>query len=90
MSDEAKRHNTGLSAAALRRIERVCVEFEAAWKSGPSPRIEDYFGNWQGQERSELLRELLLLDLDYRSGHGEHPTPDEYQSQLPEDGKVFD
>ena len=49
MSDEATPHKTDLSAAALRRIERVCVEFEATWKSGPPPRIEDYIGDWQGE-----------------------------------------
>ena len=73
MSDESEPRNAGLSAAALRRIERVCVGFEAAWKSETPPRIEDYVRDWQGQERSELLRELLLLDLDYRSRRDERP-----------------
>lgn len=48
-------------------LERVCLEFEGAWKSGQTPRIEDYLGEAEGRERSRLLRELLHLELEYPS-----------------------
>ena len=53
-----------LSVEALERINRVCLEFEAAWKKGESPRIEDHLGDARGDERSKLLEELLLLELE--------------------------
>ena len=35
-----------------------------------------------------MLRELLLLELDYRSCSDEHPTPDEYQARFPQDSQL--
>ncbi len=52
---------------ALERINRICLGFERALKKGEFPSIEDYVQNAQGEERSQLLRELRHLELDYRS-----------------------
>ena len=52
-------------SAAL-RIEQACDHFEAAWKAGAAPRIEDCLDGWTEPERSALLRELIYLDLYYR------------------------
>ena len=73
---------------ALERIDRACLEFEGAWKAGQAPRIEEYLGQAEGAERSQLLRELLLLELDYRSRSDERPTPDEYQARFPQDSQL--
>ena len=43
-----------LSVEALDRINRVCRKFEATWKKGESPLIEDYLGDARGAERSKL------------------------------------
>src|SRR5215470_1416425 len=37
-----------------------------------------------GRYRPALLRELLRLELDHRSRHGERPTVEEYRLRLPE------
>ena len=55
-----------LSVEALERINRVCLKFEAALKNEQSPRIEDYLDDARDDERSKLLEELLLLDVEYR------------------------
>ena len=34
-----------VSVEALERINRICRTFEAAWKNGESPRIEDHLGD---------------------------------------------
>lgn len=70
---------------ALERIEEACRRFEAAWKRGEEPSIEDALGGATGGERAALLRELILLDLDYRRQRGEAPIVDDYRRRLPAD-----
>ena len=66
------------------RVDAVCNQFEAAWKDGRRPHIEDFLGGWEGPERSALLRELLPLDAYYRRGAGETCRPEDYQTRFPE------
>ena len=58
MIDESGSSNVSLPLSTLKRINSVCLEFEAAWKKGDEPRIEDYLGEAQGPERRELLKFL--------------------------------
>ena len=51
--------------------EEVCNRFEAAWKAGERPRIEDHLSGTPGLTRPALLRELLLLELTHRRRQGE-------------------
>jgi tetratricopeptide (TPR) repeat protein len=66
----------------LVRVDEVCDRFEAAWKEGGRPRIEDYLGAAGGAERIALLRELLRVELAYRYGCGQSPTPEEYYGRF--------
>jgi tetratricopeptide (TPR) repeat protein/predicted Ser/Thr protein kinase len=88
MTDDAVSEGESLPIAVLEQIDRVCLEFEAVWRRGEVPKLEDYLGDLHGLERSQLLRELLLLELDYRSQHNEQPTPDEYQARFPRDSRL--
>lgn len=87
MAAEVNSSNASLPLPALERMERVCLEFEAAWKQGFNPQIEDYVGAAQSLERSGLLRELLLLDVDYRSRREERPSENEYHVRFPQDSQ---
>jgi serine/threonine-protein kinase len=71
------------SSAVALRIEEICSRFEAAWNEGQRPRIEDYFAEVAESERSELLPELLALDLEYRRKAGEGPALAEYLGRFP-------
>ncbi len=53
-----------LSIGIARRIDALSDEFEAALLSGTQPSIEDYLLKIGQQDREELLRELLPLELD--------------------------
>jgi hypothetical protein len=68
-------------------VDEVCDRFEGAWATagsdGQRPRIEDYLGDTPEPERTELLRELLALELEYRRDRGEKPTLQEYQTRFP-------
>jgi WD40 repeat protein/tRNA A-37 threonylcarbamoyl transferase component Bud32 len=65
-------------------MDRICDGFEAAWKVGRRPRIEDHLSEVSEEDRAGLLLELLGLDLAYRHRGGERPTPEEYQTWFPD------
>jgi serine/threonine-protein kinase len=65
------------------RIDRVCDRFKAAWDAGTPPRLEDYLGDVPEPERPALLRELIPLDVHFRTQRGEKPTAPEYQARFP-------
>ncbi len=75
--------NDSLSPSQITRVEEVCDRFEAAWKAGLRPRIEDYLGETADPERAALWHELLVLELAYRRLQGERPTPEEYLEAVP-------
>jgi len=73
-----------VSFSAHDRIDQACDRFEAAWKAGERPRIEDYLAGATLAERGTLLRELLILELFWRKRVGERPHPREYVERFPE------
>lgn len=77
-------------AALFRRIDPVCDRFEAAWKAGQRPLIEEYLDTGEEPAGSSLLRELLLLELDYRTRTGEKPVPGEYHARFPQHVALID
>ena len=89
MNDETRSQDESLPVAALERIDRICLRFEAAWQSGKPPVIEQHFGPAEGAERSRLLYELVLLDLDYRRRGDEILTEEEYRKRFPNDADVI-
>jgi serine/threonine protein kinase/formylglycine-generating enzyme required for sulfatase activity len=64
------------------RLQETCHRFELVWKAGQRPRIEDYLGRTPEPERSNLVRALITLDIDYRRHAGENPQAEEYGSLL--------
>jgi serine/threonine protein kinase len=71
------------SLSQEKRIEESCDGFEAAWRAGEKPRIEDYLANTAEPEYSELLRQLLALEIELRCTKGDKPAPEEYQGRFP-------
>ena len=66
------------------RIDEACNRFEAAWKVGAAPRIEDRLDGWTEPERSALLRELIYLDLYYRRIRRSACPADDYLARFPQ------
>ena len=56
-------------------IDNCCADFEAAWKAGERPRIEDYLEQFPAASRSKVLVELLQVELWWR--RHEMPPPNE-------------
>ncbi len=66
-----------------RDVDAACDRFEAGWRGGDRPLIEDFLGATTGLGRCVLLRHLLNLELDYRGALGESPGPSEYRRRFP-------
>ncbi|MFO0841905.1 MAG: protein kinase [Gemmataceae bacterium] len=65
---------SGLSEAAVWRLEQACSRFEQSWRDGGRPDPWGFLGAAGEAERLALLRELLRLDVFYRRRAGEEPT----------------
>lgn len=85
MTTPPDRDDSSLPVDALERVNCVCRDFEAAWLRGERPQIETCLGGTEGQERSLLVRELVLLELDYRQRTGEQPRLEEYAARFPDE-----
>jgi serine/threonine-protein kinase len=83
MSSARGKENSALPGDWVRRLEQVCDRFEAAWKAGARPRLEDHLADVPEPERLGLLPELLLLEIDYRRQTGEQPGADEFLARFP-------
>ncbi len=71
------------------RVEAMCDRFEAAWKAGRRPAIEDYLGAVSESGQTALFRELLVLDLNYRDRVGDRSTPEDYSGRFPEHAELI-
>jgi uncharacterized delta-60 repeat protein len=68
----------------VRRFDRVCDEFESAWRAGKVPQLEDFLSRVSEDVRLEIFVELLSLDLDYRFDRGLTSSADDYECRFPE------
>jgi serine/threonine-protein kinase len=66
------------------RRDRLCDQFEDAWRAGQRPRIEDYVCDQVEPDRSKLFVDLLDLELELRREGGEKPTIEEYEVIFPQ------
>ena len=66
------------------RLEQVCQEFEAAWNNGQTPEILPFVADVSKAERLAFVRELILLDMEYRRSKGFPDHLEHYVTQFPE------
>jgi WD40 repeat protein/tRNA A-37 threonylcarbamoyl transferase component Bud32 len=89
--DVVNEQDNRLDATQIGRdVDEACDRFEAAWRTGDRPRIEEFLGGTTDSDRSVLLRHLLDVELDYRGGLGESPDPSEYRCRFPGHGGLID
>jgi serine/threonine protein kinase len=89
MSEPAVTQSETLGVVNNEIVDAKCEDFEEAWRAvldegGSRPRIEDYLGDTTEPTRSELLKELLRVDLDRRRDQREQPTVADYASRFRE------
>jgi serine/threonine-protein kinase len=90
ISDLCPLTSDALSPDEARQIDQACDRFEADWKAGRRPRPEEYLGPAGEPARSALLRQLLLLDWDYRRRAGDEPRAADYHARFPGDAAVVE
>ena len=66
-----------------RRVNKTCEEFESCWHGGKRRPIEELIEAADPLDRTALLEELVILELELRRDGGERPTLDEYRSRFP-------
>ena len=71
--------NEGFSTA----IEVAIDRFEIHWQEIGAPFVDDYLQD-VGPYRSQLLQELIAIDLEYRLKQGEQVRVEEYLRRYPE------
>ena len=83
MSKSSQPDAESVTLSAALRVNLACNRFEAAWKAGAPPRIEDCLDGSVEPERALLTRELIFLDLHYRRSQGETCRSEDYLARFP-------
>src|SRR5687768_183487 len=79
-----------LPIPVVRRVDAVCDQYEADWKAGKQPRIENYLGGSVEPERSALLRALLQLEMDLLGRQQLRPDAAAYRARFPQHASLVD
>ena len=76
----------GLALSDRVRIDAACDRFEAAWRAGERPDVLAYLADLpaDGPAHAALLRELLIVDCEFRRAAGEDPDGLDYRARFPE------
>ncbi len=84
MSDRPSDNLGGLDIGLARQIDEVCRRFEAAWREGCQPRIDDYLVDVVDEGRPALRAELEALERDLRQAEENLPRPEASSATTPE------
>jgi serine/threonine protein kinase/formylglycine-generating enzyme required for sulfatase activity len=87
MDPKANPPDASLPVSRLMAVHKVCQQFEAAWKAGKQPKVEDFLGSTAEPQRSELRRELESIEAEYRGRMGKDgPRLDQFIERLTASG----
>jgi serine/threonine-protein kinase len=72
-----------------KRLDAICDRFEAACHASEedgnaAPELSAFLDEVTGPARARLFRDLLALDLEYRTDRGDVPTASDYRDRFPE------
>ncbi len=73
-----------LTDQQLSVIDALCDRFDRELVNGDGPRIETFVAEAPEAARTGLLAELLVMEIEYRSEHGDKPQPSDYLPRFPE------
>lgn len=75
---------------AMERVAAARTAFEAEWKRGARPRIEDFLAGFRGDEVPALLQQLLRLEIRYRQRDAQTCQASDFYDQFPEYSELID
>jgi serine/threonine protein kinase len=75
---------TSLTQVERDRISEVVSRFEKSWRDGDETRLETLLSEFpEGTARAELLRALLVVEIENRRANGETPKAEYYLARFP-------
>jgi eukaryotic-like serine/threonine-protein kinase len=86
MNEKVGQSNLSLPVSDLLEIDATCRRFEAACKAGQNPKIDDFLGTASEPKRSQLRKELLAIEAEYRKSAREEPTLEIFAKRLTDCG----
>ncbi len=89
MTNHDPSHADQLPLPVLERVDQKCLRFEDSWNSGSRLPLEGFLADTYGAERAKTLKELLLLEVDYRVRNSERPAAAEYIGRFPDDADTI-
>jgi formylglycine-generating enzyme required for sulfatase activity len=84
MKPAARVECTALPLPLARQVEAAYQRFEADWRAGRRPLIEDHLSELPVPVREALFPELLELELSCRRRAGELVQPEEFRQRFPD------
>src|SRR5262245_21990392 len=81
MSDEPPARSN-LPGSLGHRLQEIRDAFELAWEHGSSPKIEEYICLVDANDRAQILRELMCIEIAYRLRRGHIPVALEYECRF--------
>jgi hypothetical protein len=90
MSDTTPTEEGDRSLSLGGPVDAACDRYEADWKAGRRPLIEDYLGGVPESGQTALFHEPLELELTYRRRVGERLMQEEYQRRFPQHVAVIE
>lgn len=82
-SGSAEQSRSRLSHQEWNDREHIIDRFEEEWQAGQSPQIDAYLRMFPNDTAHTLLRELVSIDIEYRTKRGEQLCLDKYFSAFP-------
>ena len=82
MNRGESRPDSTRSLSRQERLDALCDQFEEQWKAEEKPKIEEYLAQVEDSDRDDLLRDLVVLELELRSSVGEKADADEYRQKF--------
>ena len=87
MNPKANPPDPSLPVSQLVEIDKICRQFEAAWKAGKQPKVDDFLGKTSEPQRSELRKELQSIEAEYRAKSGKDgPSLEQFIERLTTSG----
>ncbi len=83
MQDQRTSFEVPLPVAEQQEIDRLCSEYEAQWRQGDNPRIEDYLPKVAPPLVPWLVKELVAAEVDLRRTAGDDVQVAEYLQRFP-------
>ncbi len=74
-----------LSSEELFRVNDIGERFEACWRHGQEPRIEEFLGMLPERLREALLQHLIGIELELLRKLRLVPFREDYERRFPED-----